>query len=190
MPRTCALRSPRKRPRWVTLPAVRPAPAGAAAAGSPTASALPPAAYGCTPKAGSGAAEGASSGEPITAKATSPKQEEESAGGQSGEKPKKGEAVLVSDWLQLFFFFFKRQKDVEKTGSAVQRVFDFPQGMTKVLSSLSYTQHPYLLSLGVPPLLLSANLLHLLVPPPLLSLLLLAHLTLATLLLSVRKINK
>lgn len=42
---------------------------------------------------------------------------------------------------------------------------------------------PYLLSLGVPPLLLAAELLHLFIPPPLLSLLLLPQLSLATLLL-------
>lgn len=44
----------------------------------------------------------------------------------------------------------------------------------------------YLFSLGVPALLLPAELLHLLVPPPLLALLLLPHLTLQTLLLQVR----
>lgn len=45
----------------------------------------------------------------------------------------------------------------------------------------------YLLSFRVPPLLLSAELLHLFVPPPLLTLLLLPHLALATLLLQVEQ---
>lgn len=45
----------------------------------------------------------------------------------------------------------------------------------------------HLLSFRVPPLLLSAELLHLFVPPPLLTLLLLPHLSLATLLLQAEQ---
>lgn len=76
----------------VLLPAVKPAPAGAAAAGSPAASAPPPAVYGYTPNqrapgsaGGSGQSESAQAGEkPIR----SPRQPVTSAEQETGQKGK------------------------------------------------------------------------------------------------------
>lgn len=79
----------------MTLPAVRPAPAGAAAAGSPAASAPPPAVYGYTPNplAPRPARDAANQRAPRQARSKSePGQPVTSAEQETGERKTKEEA--------------------------------------------------------------------------------------------------